>query len=188
VNEKVGYSDAQAVADVVKAKYPGGYSVLQIAEAFAWVKANIDYMADPGADHWQSAKETLDLGTGDCEDHALLVASIIGALGGSARVNLIEEHAFPTVFVASNYSELMKVKQALASYYGIDNASFNIAYLTDGYGYWLVIDTTGFPYVGGIPAKSEPTGTNGNWTVLSSFIHCIDATGVPSSDWVLGLF
>jgi hypothetical protein len=115
------------------------------------------------------------------------MASIIGALGGSSRVNVIEEHAFPTVFVASSYSDLMKVKSALASYYGVDNATFKMSYLTDQYGYWLVIDTTGFPYAGGIPAQSEPTGTNGNWTVLSSFIHSIDATGVPSPTGVFGL-
>lgn len=188
INERISYSDASGAASLIKAKHPGSYSVLQIAEAFTWVEQNVDYLADPSGDYWQSAQETLDRGTGDCEDHAILMASIIGALGGSARVNLIEEHAFPTVFVASTYTDLMKVKQALASYYGVDAADFKMAYLVDESGYWLVIDTTGFPYAGGIPAKSEPTSAAGNWTVLSSYLDPIDATGVTGPTSILGLF
>ncbi len=188
INERVSYTDVSVVANYVEAKYPGSYSVLQIAEAYAWVKQNVNYLTDQSGDYWQSAKETLDLRTGDCEDHAILMASIIGALGGSARVNVIQEHAFPTVFVASTYADLMKVKLSLASYYGVDAATFKMAYLTDDNGYWLVIDTTGFPYVGGIPAKSEPTTADGNWTVQSSYLYLIDATGVPASNDPFGLF
>ncbi len=188
INERISYSDASGAANLIKAKYPGSYSVLQIAEAFTWVEQNVEYLADPSGDYWQSAQETLDLRTGDCEDHAILMASIIGALGGSARVNLIEEHAFPTVFVASTYTDLMKVQQALATYYGMDAAAFKMAYLVDENGYWLVIDTTGFPYAGGIPAKSEPTSAAGNWTIQSSYLDPIDATGVTGSTNVLGLF
>jgi hypothetical protein len=188
INERVSYSDAAEVADSIKVKYPGNYSILQIAEAFTWVKQNVEYVTDASGDYWQSTKETLDLRTGDCEDHAILMASLIGALGGSARVNLIEGHAFPTVFVASTYADLMKVKLALASYYGLDATLFKMAYLVDGSGYWLVIDTTGFPYAGGIPAQSEPTSAAGNWTILSTYLDPIDATGVTVGNGVFGLF
>jgi transglutaminase-like putative cysteine protease len=188
VNQRVSYSDAQTVANLIKAEQPGNYSILQIAETYRWVRANIEYLIDANGDYWQSAKETLSLGTGDCEDHAILMASIIGALGGNARVNLIDQHAFATVYVASGYSGLMKVKQALASYYGIDNQTYEMAYLVDQYGYWLVVDTTGFPYAGGIPANSEAVSLTGNWTVLSTYLYKVDATGVTSSNGFFGLF
>ncbi|HEX2924508.1 MAG TPA: hypothetical protein VHS28_10855 [Chloroflexota bacterium] len=187
VNERVGYSAVQSVVSVIKAKYPGNYSVLQIAAAYEWEIRNIAYKLDSSGDYWQSASETLELRTGDCEDHAILIASIIGGLGGNARVNVIQDHAFPTVFVATNAADLAKVKVALASFYGVDVSSFKMAYLHDEVGYWLVIDTTGFPYAGGIPAKSAPTSANGNWTVLSNYIYTIDATGATVSGGFLGI-
>jgi len=185
INERVSYTAVQQAVDAVKAEQPGEYNILQIAETYTWVKDNIEYLAETSTDYWQTAAETLSLEGGDCEDHAILVASIIGALGGSARVNIIEGHAFPTVFVASNLTGLGQVKAALASYYGVDPSTYRMCYLTDEYGYWLVVDTTGFPYAGGLPAQSAPTSSAGDWTVLSSYIYTIDATGVTTSS---GLF
>jgi hypothetical protein len=111
---------------------------------------------------------------------------VLGAISDLPR--LIERHAFPTVFVASNYSDLMKVKQSLASYYGVDNSTYRMSYLVDEHGYWLVIDTTGFPYAGGLPTNSVPVSADGNWTMQSSYIHRIDATGTTASVGFFGLF
>jgi hypothetical protein len=130
----------------------------------------------------------MGLKTGDCEDHAILLCSIINALGGSSRVNIIQEHAFPTVYIGSTASDLQKAKQSLASYYGLDSTEYKMSYLTDDSGYWLVIDTTGFPYAGGLPAKSAPTDAGGNWTVLSSYLMKIDVTGSVAHEGVTGLF
>ena len=50
-----------------------------------WVALNIDYVPDSEAhgwsDHWQTPYQTLRLGTGDCEDFAILFVSICEALG-----------------------------------------------------------------------------------------------------------
>ena len=105
----------------------------------------------------------------------------------NARVNLIEDHAFPTVFVASTYADLLKVRASLASYYGLDASVFRMAYLQDSNGYWLVIDPTGFPYAGGLPAQSEPTSTSGSWTLLSSYLIALDATGQTYSRGLLNI-
>lgn len=176
INSRVSYDDAGEVADAVREARPGEYSILQVAEAYEWVRANIEYDLDGTVDYWQSTSETLELGTGDCEDHAILMASIIGALGGYARVNVIEAHAFPTVFVGSTAQDMERVERALASFYGLGPGELDTTYLRDDIGYWLVIDTTGFPYAGGLPAQSHPTAADG-WTVASTYLYPVDATG-----------
>ncbi len=188
VNERVDTKVVKPLVEHIEEAYPGGYSTLQIAEAYEWVKNNIAYTTDTSEDYWQAAWETMDLRSGDCEDHAILLCSIIDALGGSSRVNIIQEHAFPTVYIGSTPSDLQKAKQSLASYYGLEASEYKITYLTDDSGYWLVIDTTGFPYAGGLPAKSGPVDARGSWTVLSSYLVSIDITGVVASGGVLGLF
>lgn len=55
-----------------------------------WIHKNIGYLADQGMiDHWQPASETIRIGTGDCEDMAILGASIMASSG--ANVVLIAE-------------------------------------------------------------------------------------------------
>ena len=53
-----------------------------------WVHSNIRYVQDSEShgwgDYWQTPYETLRLRTGDCEDMAVLFASICGALGMDA--------------------------------------------------------------------------------------------------------
>lgn len=188
INERVDYSAVSTPVATIKAAYPGNYSVLQIAEAFTWMRENIKYVNEGSEDYWKTAQETLSSREGDCEDHAILLCSIIGALGGNTRVNLIEEHAFPTVFVASTYADLQKVRVSLASYYRLETSVFRMAYLQDSTGYWLVIDPTGFPYAGGLPAQSEPTSASGSWTLLSSYLIPLDATGQTYSRGLLDLF
>ncbi|MDW5562995.1 MAG: transglutaminase family protein [Methanomassiliicoccus sp.] len=186
VNERIDTKVVASLAQSIEDAYPGGYSTLQIARAYEWVKDNIAYISDTSTDYWQTASETLSRGTGDCEDHAILLCSMISALGGTSRVNIIQEHAFPTVYIGSTAGDLLKAKQSLASFYGLETSEYRMTYLTDASGYWLVIDTTGFPYAGGLPAKSEPTTADGNWTMLSSYLVSIDVTGKTISGGVLG--
>lgn len=53
-----------------------------------WVADNIDYKSDEeqwGEDYWQSPEETLSLRTGDCEDFAILLCSLLRAYGIDAE-------------------------------------------------------------------------------------------------------
>ena len=58
-----------------------------------WIHKNIEYLADPGMiDHWQPASETIRIGTGDCEDMAILGASIMASSGANVVMIAEEGH------------------------------------------------------------------------------------------------
>jgi transglutaminase-like putative cysteine protease len=185
INARVDERVVSSVIVQVHNEYPGDFSVLQVCEAYKWVRNNVAYSNDDG-DYWQSATETMTLRTGDCEDHAILMASIVKGLGGNARVNVISGHAFPTVFVAKNESGLARVEASVNSYYWTESGSLRINYLIDDFGYWMVIDTTGEPYVGGLPALcryASPGSWPGTWTFSDSdFLITVDATGRLSTE------
>lgn len=71
----------------------GSTGVQVLGSVTEWIHDSIDYESDPQGfltdDRWQMPGETLRLGTGDCEDMAILGASVMSALG--YRVILIFE-------------------------------------------------------------------------------------------------
>lgn len=175
VNGLIDLDAVSSFATEVGTSIPGNFSLAQVIEAYELVSSRINYTLDED-DHWQSPAETLSLGSGDCEDHSLLLASLITALGGTCRVNLISGHAFPTVYVG-NSSVIDKVVGAVQAYYGNPVPVF---YTVDEMGCWLVIDTNGLPYVGGHPAASSPVGAAGgvSWNFDDGdWIKLIDVTG-----------
>ncbi len=184
INALVNFSVTASIAQDVLDRFPGGYSILKVVGGYEWVRRNIEYVADD-EDYWQSANETISRGTGDCEDQAILLASLIGEIGGNARVNIIEGHAFPTVFIGNNASVIPSVRASIASYYWVNETDFHLTYLTDESGVWLVIDPVGVPFAGGLPSLSAPTPSSSwsdDWTFKStSWCHMIDATGEPDA-------
>lgn len=182
VNELVSYEDALDVADEIADGIPIRKSINTIVASFEWVRKNIAYKADGSQDYWQSVNETLEKRSGDCEDQAILLASIYGALGLNGRVVIIERHAFAAVYVSSDVSKLPLINRTIESIYWTE---LPICYLHDSTGYWLVTDTTGFMYCGGLPAESAPIhgGGQDEWTFVDTdYLIFIDATGETSGD------
>jgi len=176
VNERVDFEIVAGLADIVLNNAPGDLSVLQIIEAYELVRSTITYAEDED-NHWQSASETISLGTGDCEDQAILLASLLTALGGDCRVNLISGHAFTTVYVGNNTTDMLNVEQNTQDYYG---NGVPVHWMQDDLGFWLVVDTVGMPYAGGYPAASVPVGGDGgeNWNFEDGdWVRTIDVTG-----------
>lgn len=54
--------------------------VTEIQGIFNWVKQNIEFR-DENEETLQSPEATLNLGAGDCDDHAMLLAAMAGSLG-----------------------------------------------------------------------------------------------------------
>jgi hypothetical protein len=187
VNKLIDFSVTAQIAQGVKEHFPGGYSIMQVVDSYEWVRRNIEYVADP-QDYWQSANETLSLRTGDCEDYAILLASLIGEIGGNARVNIIDGHAFPTVYIGSNVSVIPSVRDSISSYYWVNATDVHLTYFQDNLGIWLVVDPVGIQYAGGLPSLSAPSSSSANpdqWTFESaSWCYEIDATGKTNGGWL----
>ena len=184
VNKRLDMDVTRTIAYNILANNSNVYSIQAVADAFDWVRDHIVYTEDP-TDYWQSSSETLSWRTGDCEDYAILLAAMIDEMGGNARVNIIDGHAFPTVFVGSNASALDNISKAISSHY---ETQVPVYFLNDTTGYWMVIDPTGFPYAGGLATLSGPVLDNPahSWSFVSStWLAMVDATGSPGGSSLL---
>jgi hypothetical protein len=178
INSLVNFNEVMPIVNEIRNESPGQFSVQQIVDAYSWMKQNIEYQLQ---DQWPNVSEVLSSRTADCKGQSILMASIVTALGGSTRIYIIEDHAFPAVFVATNATSFAKVKEDLANIYGSSEPNFHVAYILDRFGYWLIIDPNGFPYCGGIPAMSGPISATGDaFQILSTFLIQVDVTGKTS--------
>ena len=143
----------------IASQYSGEYNVYQLCALFDWVRDEIGYVSDPGGiDYWSPPDETLVSKAGDCEDHAILLASMIEAIGGATRVILIENHAFASVYIGDE-SHAGEVIEAIQNYYDVE---LPFVYWIDNGERWLFLESTGGYYPGDLPvgAKFTPDG----WT------------------------
>jgi len=100
-------------------KYPGAYNVPQICSIWYDLKENWRYVSDPREqEYFAPANETIKIGlAGDCDDFAILMASLIEAIGGGARIAFTlnakqGNHAYCEVFIGNTEQER---KRACAS-------------------------------------------------------------------------
>jgi hypothetical protein len=145
--------------------YPGVFNIFQVCAIFDYVAANIMYFSDPSSteNYWCTPEQTIKFG-GDCEDHSTLLASMMIALGGSARMYMTDSHAFTGLYIGDE-SNIYAITQAIHSYYRTDVSLF---YLKDELGVWLMVDTIGSLYLGGlplgaVPAKDGLSGDGWSW-------------------------
>lgn len=82
-------------ADLFEARTPGAFDFrAKVIEG--WVAREVRYLMKRGRDPWQFPEETLTAGSGDCEDLAFLIASLLrgaGVSGYHVRVALGEVRA-----------------------------------------------------------------------------------------------
>ncbi|MDK2826607.1 hypothetical protein SAMN04488589_1558 [Methanolobus vulcani] len=162
VNEKIDPYDVQVrtMAAASAKKYPGQYNIYQLCRLFDDTKEKIQYISDPrGKDLWSTPGDTITVGAGDCDDYAILLASLIEAIGGTSRVYLTDTHAFAAAYIGNDTEN---IADAIGEYYG----PVPIYYTTDEYGCWLMMDPTSSIYAGGLPGGTAPT-ENG-WTFLNT--------------------
>jgi transglutaminase-like putative cysteine protease len=162
VNSKIDPHNIQVrtMAAASAKKYPGKYNIYQVCALFDDTRGSIEYISDPrGRDLWSTPDETITVGAGDCDDYAILLASLIEAIGGTSRVYLTDTHAFATVYIGNDIEE---VGRSIENYYG----SVPIYYTTDQYGSWLMLDPTSSIYAGGLPSGTAPTDEG--WTFLNT--------------------
>ncbi|MDI9394904.1 MAG: transglutaminase family protein [Euryarchaeota archaeon] len=169
--------EVRAKAAETARAYPGAYNIYQVCALFDMVKEEIKYVSDPREnDIWEPANLTLRIGAGDCEDQAILLSSMLEAVGATTRVYITDKHAFAAVYLGNEDASKAAVK-GIRAYYG----DVDVNYLTDEYGSWLMLDPISGLYAGGIPgstAQIKERGSDGNkrgWTfVNTSRVKVID--------------
>ena len=143
--------DVRNRAAEVARSYPGAYNIYQVCALFDMVKEEIEYVSDPrGNDIWEPANVTLRIGAGDCEDQAILLSSMLEAVGGTTRVYLTDTHAFAASYIGNGTDSTDAAVKGIRAYYG----NVDVNYLTDEYGSWLMLDPTSSLYAGGLPGKT----------------------------------
>lgn len=67
-------------------------NVTSLKSAYTWIGNNIKYRSDNdahGCDYWQSPESTLECGTGDCDDFAILFAAFADKLGYDSEIAVV---------------------------------------------------------------------------------------------------
>lgn len=122
---------------------PGVFNLGQICDIFDFCYANWSYVNDPIArDYYAKASETLKNGlNGDCDDFAILVCSMILAIGGESRISFAynedDGHAFAEVNIGK--TSRGDVERYLLARYG--KAELN--HKEEGDDWWLNLDWWG---------------------------------------------
>jgi hypothetical protein len=60
---------------------------------YCWVVKHIRYVEDPPGNHFKIASEVLNTGLGDCDDYAVLLASLYESSGLDAALTLVDTNA-----------------------------------------------------------------------------------------------
>lgn len=172
--------NVRSTAKELSLPYPDSYNIYQICAIFDYVREKIKYVSDPrGRDFWATANITLKIGAGDCDDKAILISSMIEAVGGTTRIYLTDTHAFAAVYLGNGTKAIEAAVKGIRAYYG----NVDMYYLTDKYGSWLILDPTSSFYAGGLPgtavqAKVQVAGreeTYNTWAfVNTSEVEVID--------------
>ena len=151
--------DVRALAAKLVSKHSSDTAgeLWRTAAIFEYIKENVSYTPDPifmknghkvQKDLIASPKETLDLGTGDCDDQAILMASMLSAVGIENRMLLMEnqqgEWHLATEFAVDKSIE-HQIDSELAKFYKKTNrkiAKRSLMYFTENNKLWILADTT----------------------------------------------
>ena len=137
----------------IASDFAGPFNIYQACAIFDYVTENVNYFSDPSntENYWSTPEQTLTYG-GDCEDHSTLLASMMIALGGSVRMYMTDSHAFSALYIGIK-ADVQDILQAIREYYFTDVTLF---WFENDMGCWLVIDSIGSMYLGGLPLGAAP--------------------------------
>jgi hypothetical protein len=136
-----------------------GYSdyrtIIQCFAVFKEINRRWNYVSDPKeGDYIASATESLLYFSGDCDDHSILMAASVKAIGGTPRLIHTKGHIYPEILIGSNI-DLEKVNYLIKNVLFENESNHKqLHYHVDDRGQiWLNLDYTA-TYPGG-PFLSE---------------------------------
>lgn len=143
-------SDNPITRDFAVSRIPrshgGLFNAAQVCDLWETVYSRWTYVEDPqGTEYYSPASRTITLGLkGDCDDFAIVVASMIESVGGDARIvytrNGTEGHAYPEVFIGTTQEEYETVAGYIRERYDAEKVSCHITRDGNTTRYWLNLD------------------------------------------------
>lgn len=77
-----------------------GNEICHAKAIFYFVKDNLEYVKDPvGHEYVKSAKESLVSENGDCDDHSVLLANLLEAIGIRTRFVFVPKHVYVQAYM-----------------------------------------------------------------------------------------
>lgn len=79
------------------------FTLVQSFSLFKEINSKWRYVSDvKGGEYFATPAESLELMAGDCDDHALLMAACITAIGGKVRLVRTEGHVYPELLIGTS--------------------------------------------------------------------------------------
>ena len=76
------------------------FTIIQCFAVFKEINSRWNYVSDPrGSDYIATASESLEYLSGDCDDHSILMAACIRAIGGTPRLIHTKGHIYPEIYI-----------------------------------------------------------------------------------------
>ncbi|WP_255372894.1 transglutaminase-like domain-containing protein [Chitinophaga sp. YR573] len=158
IRDKVNYKDslvrnfsvAHSLTDFDE-YFPKYGKVSRYLALFHYINRNFKYVPDTRRDeYFATPQETIQNGLGgDCDDHSILMASCLQAIGARCRIVLIQGHAYPELY-CGNREDFEVIKQAIVTLFPQPPVK-EIHYHEMKGEYWINLDYTarhpGGPYM-----------------------------------------
>lgn len=133
----------------IKSSNGGSYNIGQICDIYDKLYSDWVYVNDPaGTEYYAKASESVRLLRGDCDDYAILMASLIESIGGGARVIFAYDgsgggHAYAEVYMSDSKTDVQGLIDDIGQRYGGGSVSYHTGYdKNNNPEYWLNLDWT----------------------------------------------
>jgi transglutaminase-like putative cysteine protease len=106
-------------------QYKADDNVSQLCAVFDFIYKEWNYSKDPfGMEYFEKAGVSIYTMTGDCDDYAILMVSMLKSLGIDGRVICVSGHAYPEVYVGKDLTsgDKEQLKENINNYY-LENGS-----------------------------------------------------------------
>jgi hypothetical protein len=120
----------------------------RLLSLFKYIRYHFRYVPDPQRDeYFATPRETILNGLGgDCDDHAILMASCMRAIGGMTRIVLIKGHAYPELYCGDK-KDFEEMKSAIVQLFSDPPVTQIYFHEYEGQ-YWINLDYSAL-YPGG---------------------------------------
>lgn len=132
----------------IDSSHPGERTIAQLCDIWEKTYRQWTYVSDPrGFEYFSPASNTISTGLkGDCDDFAILIASLVESTSGSARVILAQGaegggHAYAEVYVTDNVQDFASIAEYITKRYNCQTVAYHVEYGDDMIpAYWLNLD------------------------------------------------